>query len=166
MENPFEENQNVRPVFLTVLCILTFISCGWGILSNLFTLISAGLTDAATQMDQYSEMMDQMGGDGNSSFLAGIMSSSGELLQATLQYSTPIAASKLALELISLVGAIMMFQLKRIGFYFYAASQILMLFVLPVIIGFSMLVMTGIMFNSMFVILFIILYAINLKHMH
>ncbi|MFR5958710.1 MAG: hypothetical protein ACLUHA_03330, partial [Bacteroides stercoris] len=37
----------------------------------------------------------------------------------------------------SLLGAILMFQLRRIGFYFYTAAQILMLFVLPYFAGFN-----------------------------
>ena len=40
MENPFETEKAVRPTFLTVLCILTFIGSGWGTVSNLFSLIA------------------------------------------------------------------------------------------------------------------------------
>ena len=40
MENPFEEErqQNKRPAFLTVLCILTFIGSGFAIISELIVL--------------------------------------------------------------------------------------------------------------------------------
>ena len=38
MENPFSAERPVRPTFLTVLCILTFIGSGWGLISNLFQL--------------------------------------------------------------------------------------------------------------------------------
>ncbi len=67
MENPFEEQQNKlqRPTFLLVLCILTFIGSGWGTLSNLFSVFTAGLTDSSMQMEHYSSMlngMDQGGG--------------------------------------------------------------------------------------------------------
>ncbi len=53
MENPFEEQQNQfqRPTFLLVLCILTFIGSGWGTLSNLFSVFTAGLTDSSMQME-------------------------------------------------------------------------------------------------------------------
>ena len=39
MENPFGVERPVRPTFLTVLCILTFIGSGWGLLNNLFQLV-------------------------------------------------------------------------------------------------------------------------------
>ena len=35
MENPFSAERPVRPTFLTVLCILTFIGSGWGLINNL-----------------------------------------------------------------------------------------------------------------------------------
>ena len=38
MENPFSVEKLVRPTFLTVLCILTFIGSGWGLINNLFQL--------------------------------------------------------------------------------------------------------------------------------
>ncbi len=38
MENPFNVEKPVRPTFLTVLCILTFIGSGWGLINNLFQL--------------------------------------------------------------------------------------------------------------------------------
>ena len=55
MENPFEEQQNGRrrPVFLTVLCILTFIGSGWGVLSNLFSIFTAdALNESHIRMEQ------------------------------------------------------------------------------------------------------------------
>lgn len=62
MENPFEEQQNQfqRPTFLLVLCILTFIGSGWGTLSNLFSVFTAGLTDSSMQMEHYSSMLNGM----------------------------------------------------------------------------------------------------------
>lgn len=162
MENPFKENQNQRPTFLTVICILTFIGSGWGILSGLFSLFTADM--ASVQMEQYSALMD--GAQENSSnFLSGLLSSSGELLEASVKYAKPIAIAGLILSVISLLGAILMFRLKRIGFYLYTAAQILMLFVLPFFAGFSLLVLSSLVFSAFFAALFIILYAVNLKYM-
>ena len=139
MENPFEEQQNKlqRPTFLLVLCILTFIGSGWGTLSNLFSVFTAGLTDSSMQMEHYSSMLNGMDQGGDSAVLSDILSSTMASLQATFVHAKEIAVINLVLSVISLLGAILMFQLRRIGFYFYTAAQILMLFVLPYFAGFT-----------------------------
>ena len=76
-----------------------------------------------------------------------------------------IAVVSLVLSVISLLGAILMFQLRRIGFYFYTAAQILMLFVLPYFAGFNFMVLAGMLFSAIFAVIFIVMYALNLKYM-
>ena len=159
MENPFEEKQMKRPTFLTVLCILTFIGSGWGILSELFSLITAGMMNQSVQMDQLADS------GVSSSFLSGLLSSSQEVIQASMMYRTQIAVCGLILSVISLIGAVLMFRLKRIGFYFYTAAQVLMLGITPIFIGFSLITITSLIFSAIFALLFIILYAVNLKYM-
>lgn len=167
MENPFEEKQNspVRPTFLLVICILTFIGSGWSVLSNLFSIFTSGMMDSSLQMEQYSNMMGNIEGSGSSSFLTGFLNSSMEVLQATAAHAREIAVMQLVLSVISLLGAIMMFQLRRFGFYLYTAAQILALFVLPYFAGFSTLVVIGMLWSAFISLIFIILYAVNLRYM-
>lgn len=167
MENPFEEKQNspVRPTFLLVICILTFIGSGWSVLSNLFSIFTSGMTDSSLQMEQYSNMMGNIEGSASSSFLTGFLNSSMEVLQATAAHAREIAVMQLVLSVISLLGAIMMFQLRRFGFYLYTAAQILALFVLPYFAGFSTLVVIGMLWSAFISLIFIILYAVNLRYM-
>ena len=80
MENPFETNQLKRPTFLTVLCILTFIGSGWGVLSQLFSLLFTNLVDVSAQTEQLNTMMDNMESGAGTSFLSGILSSSQEVM--------------------------------------------------------------------------------------
>lgn len=167
MENPFEEKQNspVRPTFLLVICILTFIGSGWSVLSNLFSIFTSGMMDSSLQMEQYSNMMGNIEGCASSSFLTGFLNSSMEVLQATAAHAREIAVMQLVLSVISLLGAIMMFQLRRFGFYLYTAAQILALFVLPYFAGFSTLVVIGMLWSAFISLIFIILYAVNLRYM-
>lgn len=167
MENPFEEKQNspVRPTFLLVICILTFIGSGWSVLSNLFSIFTSGMMDSSLQMEQYSNMMGNIEGSASSSFLAGFLNSSMEVLQATAAHAREIAVMQLVLSVISLLGAIMMFQLRRFGFFLYTAAQILALFVLPYFAGFSTLVVIGMLWSAFISLIFIILYAVNLRYM-
>ena len=165
MENPFETNQLKLRTFLTVLCSLTFIGSGWGVLSQLFSLLFTNLVDVSAQTEQLNTMMDNMESGAGTSFLSGILSSSQEVMQATMMHAKSIAVISLVLSLLSLCGAILMFSLRRIGFYIYTVAQLLLLFVVPYFAGFSMIVVMGMLFSALFTVVFIILYALNLKAM-
>lgn len=168
MENPFDVqvNKPQRPTFLVVLCILTFIGSGWSILSNLFSLFTSSMMDSDMHIEQYSEMIGDMGDSGTASFMSGFLNSSMEVLQATAAHALEINTMQMVLSLISLLGAILMLQLRRFGFYLYTAAQILALFVLPYFAGFSTLVVIGMFWSALISLAFIIMYAVNLKYMH
>lgn len=123
------EEQNTqtgqRPGFLTVLCILTFIGSGLSILFSLLGIFGIGALN---------------------NFASAYGVDSGET-----------GVFKLILMVIfsgaSLYGAIMMWNLKKIGFYLYVAAQILM-----VVFGFGWIAL-------FFAALFVVLYYLNLKHL-
>ena len=164
MENPFEEQPHriQRPTFLSVLCILTFIGSGWGVLSNLFSLFTADLLNSTVQMEQYSSMMDGMNaGETLSNYLSSAMTT----LQETFVHAREIHVMSLVLSIVSLLGAILMFRLRKFGFYLYTTAQILILFVVPYFVGFNFYVLSTLFASGIFSLLFIILYAVNLKHM-
>lgn len=169
MENPFDEQENKkqRPTFLMVLCILTFIGSGWGILSNLYSVFMAGVLNGGNfQMEQYSTMMNEMEGEGLGSFWSNFLSSSMEVAQIAMMHAREIAIMQLVLSIVSLVGAILMFQLRRLGFYLYVAAQIIMLFVLPYFAGFSSIVIISLVGSAFLSLIFIVMYAVNVKYMN
>lgn len=165
MENPFESNPVKRPTFLTIVCILTFIGSGWGVLSNLFSLFTAGIMDSMVQTEQYTSLVNGIEEGERPAFFASYISSSIATLQATFLHAREIAITNLVLNVISLLGAMLMFQLRRFGFYLYAAAQILLLFVLPYFAGFNFYVMTMMLFSGIFSLLFLVFYTVNLKYM-
>jgi hypothetical protein len=123
------EEQNVqqttqRPTFLTVLCILTFIGSGLGILLNLLGIFGIGALSSLAST--YGAPAD-----------AGVMK--------------PILM--LIFSAGSLYGAILMWNLKKMGFYLYVAAQVLL-----VAFGFTWI---GLFFAA----LFIVLYVLNFKHL-
>lgn len=122
------ENQvtTQRPVFLTVLCILTFIGSGLALLFTLIGLLAAGAIESMA-----------------SAFPMPTGVSAGPIKSIIL----------LLLFGASLYGAILMWNLKRIGFYLYTAAQVVIL-----ILGFGIL-------SLIFTAAFIIMYGLNLKHM-
>ncbi|MCD4832714.1 MAG: hypothetical protein K8R31_02890 [Bacteroidales bacterium] len=124
MEEQNVQTTNQRPTFLTVLCILTFIASGLGLLFGLIGLVAAG---AIESFAQYLPV----GVDG------GIVKS---IITLVL-----IAAS--------LYGAIQMWKLQKLGFYIYAAANVILL-----IIGFGI-------FPLIITAAFIVMYYLNLKVM-
>ncbi|MCB9335039.1 MAG: hypothetical protein H6586_02760 [Flavobacteriales bacterium] len=94
-----------RPGFLTVLCILTFIGSGLGLLGGLLMTIGMG-----SIMGSIPGMGAAMGG-GTAYFAIG----------------TVLAAA-------SLYGAIQMWKLKKQGFFIYAGASVVGI-ILPLIFG-------------------------------
>jgi hypothetical protein len=142
IENNTETGTPKRPTFLTVLCILTFISAGMGSMSALFTPPFSDI------MVEFVKM--------NPAFDETMKPELIILLQAGWSYYLMI----FVLSICSLTGAILMWNLKKLGFHFYALSNLGLLFVPMFMLG------TAISWGSiLFTASFIGMYAIHLKEM-
>jgi len=141
VNNPFEPKKR-RPVFLTVLCILTFIGSGINVLSyTAWALMGDSMASMQMpfQMEQAQEMISRM---------------------------TEVAAWKygiiVLLYLGSIFGAVMMLFMKKLGFHIYAVVQSILLF-LPSYFIFDHVVPD--IFSFIITATFIILYGIYYKKM-
>jgi len=149
-----------RPVLLTVLCVLTFIGSGFGVFGNLMAMFAAPFLEFI-QPSMFEEAFSHLGNNPGDQFVKQAL----DMGLLALDNFLGITLSKFIFYALSLVGAIMMFQMKKIGFYLYIAAQVGFLFIGPVFLGWNMFVSSAIFFSAFFSILFIALYAINLKHM-
>jgi hypothetical protein len=135
------ENKSQRPTLLTIICILTFIGSGMNLFSS---FMIAGFYDLFVQIAQeFAEKFK----------LPGI-----ELLTE----ATPMFFLISGLFYVgSLIGAVFMFLMKKIGFHIYTIAQILLV-IAPMYFlhqpGPDVLVL---LFSG----LFIFLYSMNLKFM-
>ncbi|PKQ66094.1 hypothetical protein BZG01_12085 [Labilibaculum manganireducens] len=154
-------NPKQRPGLLTALCILTFIGSGFGVLKNILGMIMSPLQNLLDP-EFFDNALDNVHDEYARKFVEQAL----EMGQKALQHIFEISLTQFILYAASLTGAILMFQLKKTGFYIYSAAQVLLLFVAPVFIGFNLFVNIGILFGSIFTILFIALYAINLNKMN
>lgn len=161
MENPFDENKIQRPTLLMVVCVLTFIGSGWGVMSNLFGLFTSGMMGGDMNIEKYSSVMGELETQGMASLVDSLM----ESLQASFVHAREIALCGIALCVVNLVGAILMFRLRRFGFYLYTAAQILLLCVTPYFTGFSILTWMQLLLSAIVSTVFVVLYAVNLKYM-
>lgn len=98
MEEQNVQTTNERPVFLTVLCILTFIGSGLGLLFGLIGLVAAGAIDSFAQY-----------------------------LPVPVESGIFKSIIVLVMLAASLYGAIQMWNLKKLGFYIYAGANVILL---------------------------------------
>lgn len=162
LDTGYEENMpKKRPVFITVLCILTFVSCGLSFISALWRLAFGNDTK------QSIEAMRSMQRFGDSTF--DKMADSLEKLQEWQVTADFLALGNVAL---CLAGALLMWKLKKSGFFIYVGGQVLpfiSLFGMYSVVqdvpfmGISFLIVSIV--AAIFAIAFIIMYGINLKHM-
>jgi hypothetical protein len=128
IENSNTDTSTQRPVFLTILCVLTFISAGMGALSAittpLFSDVMVGMVNSSPIFEE--KMRPEI-----------IM-----VLQAGWGYY--LATFIFAVG--SLIGAIMMWNMRKMGFHFYALSNLGLLFVptlfLQIQVGMESILMT------------------------
>lgn len=155
-----------RPTLLTIICILSFISGLWGAIDGFRTAFTdkaqKDLEAARAQIDQ---VMDQVQGPG-AEFAQQMIEQGITLAESTAANARPIGLTALVLALISLYGVWLMWNLRKQGFWYYTLAAILGLIVPLFFIGFSTLSIMGLGMGAVISLIFIILYAVNLKHMH
>jgi len=155
-----------RPTLLTVICILSFIFGAWGLwggIQNAFTdAPQREYEEAKVAMD---EAMAQVGDQGNE-MVTKMMDSAMVLAEKSVEEAVPMGYTTIVLSLLSLVGVWLMWNLKRNGFWLYVVSAVGGLVAPMIFLGGGLLTMLGVGFIGFFSVLFIILYAVNLKHMH
>ena len=129
-----------RPVFLTVICILSFVGIGLAIIGYVGALTLMGVAEGAmgAAADAVAEAGGTMSGPSTGIIWAYII---GGFVSALIQ----------------LVGVIQMWKLKKSGFMLYTIPAVLMIVLSFLYAGFSI----GIIFP----IAFIVMYGVNLKSM-
>jgi hypothetical protein len=140
-QNTINPEVKKRPTFLTVLCILTFIGSGLGVIGGLISVVAVGMADTLADIP--------------------VM---GAAVTAAVTGGIAYSILSLVLALCSLFGAIFMWKLKKMGFWLYVIAQIVML-IIPFIFLPSIVAMAGFIVSIIFTAAFIIMYGVNLKHL-
>jgi hypothetical protein len=156
--------QKVRPAFLTVICILSFIGLGFAILGSLINLAMAPMMKEMSGIAQsgMDNAMSEVSSDAPA-FLPLIQKIMGSSM-AAMEHITEINLVKIICSAIALFGVIKMWQLKKVGFYFFTGSKLVIIispfiFIGGILAGFSII-------GAIFPIAFIVMYALNLKAMN
>ena len=142
-DSVFEEKK--RPDFLKVLCILTFIGAGFGIIGGIMTMFFSNVA----VLESLQKIMEDAGQD------------SSAFDPENFSHAMSKGLMVIVLNILALVGAVMMFNLNKLGFYLYAIAQISMLFVGVIHGGMESFSYFSLIWNA----LWIGMYASNLKFM-
>jgi len=139
--NQFEENR--RPGFLTTLCILTFIGSGFSLLYQMLIPITAPIALEFIQQSSYAS-------------IPGAIETYEQIID-TPMWQFAMNAFFCAT---SILGAIYMMKMKKIGFHIYTISKFALLLIAQFLMGGYM----APKFSGLFItLLFIGLYAIYYK---
>lgn len=144
-----------KPTFLKVLCILTFIGAPLGLIQGIMSYFTY------SKLGQLGDAMAGVAGGDEAAAAMNTMSSMLGLDYGKISMGYLIIG---LLNLLILVGALMMWMLKKVGFYLYAVGQVAIVGVMFGYIGGVVGGMMGIV-TAIFAIAFIIMYALNLKHL-
>ncbi len=154
-----------RPTLLTVICILSFIAGLWGIYSGISTLTTDQTAAVAVAQQKMEEARAQLG-DKADGMAGRMMDSAMAITQKGAENAKPIGISGIILSLLSLFGVWQMWNLKKSGFWLYLVAAIGGLIVPLVFLGGGMMAIASVGFVGFITLIFIILYAVNLKYMH
>lgn len=126
IDDEYQENESpmLRPVGLTILCVLTFINSGITFLGDM--MVYAMYNKLPAIMDQASSMV--------SGSMAEAYAKAADMYTMVPRYSYLVLACT---ALLSVTGAGVMMKMRRTGFHLYAASQLVIL-LMPAIMSKSM----------------------------
>lgn len=160
------ENRPARPVSLSILCLLTFMSAFAGLWRQADQLWSPGRAAGQIQETFYAvleRMENQLPDDASKETALSVFDSIGEnLTPKKLQTSAIIM---LLYESLTLFGAYYMYQLQKRGFKIYLAGILVgLLGALFIVGGLTGMILT---FGSLFFsTVFLLFYRLHLKYMY
>lgn len=167
-QNIFEKEPTPieRPVFLKVLCILTFIGSGYGLINSsiaywkandIANLFTQGKTEIRTDMNRKKRDTAAI------SLVNNIMKNMDTI--ATPQNLRRSATGTFISSVICLLGAVLMWRLRKAGFYIYTAGTLTGIALPLFLFGSNFITNMSAAFLGFIGILFVIFYAMNLKSM-
>lgn len=155
-----------RPDFLTVLCILTFVNVAYHVISGITTLVSMGNAEEEVAEAQYQmeEALSQSG-DEMPGFLEGFLSGAMDMASLAAEHALTLGLGEILIFLAIGLGAFLMWNQQKKGFYLYLIANVVWLLFNPVVLEFNTWALYGSGVAFIFVAAFVAMYSANLKHM-
>lgn len=161
-----EQERSKRPVFLLVLCILSFIWLGIAVFGGLGGLMTGPLS--AEEMGQsisgFDQTIEDLKRDGMQSWVPTFEKFRAMTIQANKKFYA-IQLTNLLIYAIGIFGVIKMFQGQKIGFHLYIIYSLLSVSQWYFFISPSDIPTIAVVLNLIFSGAFVSMYAANLKWM-
>lgn len=164
-----EETQNQapkRPVLLTVLCILSFIVVGFGLLGVLTSLV--GGKPGVEQIEHAYKGTMQIASDfrdQNQVFFSDMLEQTAEMMAYQQHHYWSVLLVNFITMGTGFAGVLMMFRGRKLGFHLYIIYNLLSVGGSFLIIPSHMIPMFAVITNLIFSGVFVFLYSLNLKWM-
>ncbi len=152
----------MRSQFLTILCVFSFLSCGWGITESVVTLTNpeqvanTPFTGHKPSSEANPDRRDPR------QFYEDSGANSDNPMPADLRVVRRMSLAQLLYSVLTLAGVGLMFRLRRVGFYVYILGTVLGVVLPLVFVGIAGL---GTSFGVFFSLLFAVMYGFCLREM-
>lgn len=152
-----------RPVFLTVLCILTFVTSGFSFIGLLFNGIKGPMSANELELSQsgMQEMIDQLRSD-NMDGMADMMEKISAMTAYTNEAFYTIFMLNILTFLLGLFGAILMWQGRKLGFHLYIIYNIIAILTVYAVVPVNEVPSFITILNVIISAVFIFMYSRNL----
>lgn len=155
-----------RPTLLTVICILSFIAGAFGLWSGYRNAFTSAPQEAIEEARGKMEEAQAQMADANMPMMQEMLDSAIIMAEKAAEHAQEMGYGEILFALISLFGVWNMWNLKKMGFWIYLAATIGGLAMPMIFLGGGLMTIIGLGLGGLISVVFIILYAVNLKHMH
>lgn len=155
--NPVDSSPQKLPGLLNVLSILTLIGCGFVGLSGIYSYFT--VCESIQKMEELD--LDSLGGGA----MGKMMENATEMLQKQCDHKMVILIITLVSVALCVVGALQMRKLSKSGFLLYTVGELLYPIASVLLLGLGSMAGLALVSSLLFPVVFIILYATQLKYM-
>ncbi|AQG81946.1 hypothetical protein [Spirosoma montaniterrae] len=140
----------MRSQFLTLLCVLTFLSCAWGLIDAVVSFIQTDAAAATPLIERtYTpEEKAKLPKD----YFEDRAASGDQPMPGDPEQIRSLSVAQFGYSLLTLIGAVLMFRLRRVGFWVYSLGIVVGLIGPVALAGFGA-------FNTSFGVFFSIIFA-------
>lgn len=162
----YQQTPAQRPTLLTVICILSFIAGAFSLWNGYRSAFTDAPQQAVEEARVKMEEAQAQLGDANMPLMQEMLDSAITLAEKAAENAKQMGYGEIALALLSLFGVWNMWNLKKMGFWIYLVATVSGLVMPMMFLGGGLMTIIGLGFSGLISVVFIILYAVNLKHMH
>lgn len=155
-----------RPTFLKVLCILTFVNTGFGLLGVLMGFMSG--PQSSEGLEKSAADLVRLGNDAREQGMSGIAHMFDQLVDMSYHINEHFYGNLLMALFITatgFAGAFLMWQGRKLGFHAYIVYNLLQIVIIYLWVPVESVPIVSPIFGSIMSGLFIFMYSRNLKWM-